>query len=338
MSCPTEYCVRNTSISTYDDNFSTNSDYDGYPSWSGSSNGYFIYFKTGTTQWCLSNTLGGNCLLSGKSPCTSECPDFFNVYLSSGTCPTPTPTPTNNCSVLDFDSFFDCSTIDFITPTPTPTPTSTQTPTPTSTNVCGIIKVNAEINNVTSTPTPTPTQTPTPSSQVIRDCPFSGNVTFNTINVSINCPVSKKFSDCNNPNLNYTTTDVLVNPSGGEITENMIFNADVDGNAKCITYIGIDKDTIGGNTILLKAGPLGVCTLCEPTRTPTQTPSQTPTITPTNTQTPTNTPSRTPSQTPTKSVTPTPTKTPTPTPTNTPTTNLPISCGLSGYTYNVSND
>jgi len=328
MSCPTNYCVRNTSFSLYDDNFSTNGNYSGYPSWSGSSNGYFIYFKSGTTQWCLSNTLGGSCLLSGKSPCTTECPDLFSSYLSSGTCPTPTPTPTNNCSVLDFESFFDCSPIDFTTSTPTPTPTKTPSPTPTTTNYCGIVKVDADVVSITATPTPTPTVTPTTSRPVNRDCSFSGDVTFNTITTNINCPISKQFNDCYDPNIIYTTTDVLVNPAGGEITQYMVFNANVDGNTKCISYIGTTYDIIGGNTITLSTGPLGYsnlggCTYCQPTRTPTPTPSETPPLTPSQTPTVTQTPTRTvtPTKTPTQTKTPTPsyTRTPTPTQTMTPT-------------------
>ena len=284
MSCPTEYCVRNTSISTYDDNFSTNGNYDGYPSWSGSSNGYFIYFKTGTTQWCLSDNLGGDCLLSGKSPCTTECPDLFDLYLSSGICPTPTPTPTNNCSVLDFNSFFDCSPVDFITPTPTPTNSSTPTPTPTSTNACGILRVNAVINSLTPSPTQTPTITPTSSSTIIRNLNFSGDVTFNTVDTNINCPISKQFSACDDSNTTYTTTNVLVNPSGGVITKDMVFNAIVDGQPKCISYIGVTYDIIGNNVISLTTGPLGFsydggCELCltPPTPTPTMTMTPTPT-------------------------------------------------------------
>ena len=318
MSCPTEYCINNTSYSSYNDNFSSNGDYDGYPSWSGTSNGYFIYFKTGTTQWCLSNTLGGDCLLSGKSPCTTECPDLFGEYLSTGTCPTPTPTPTNNCSVLDFNSFFDCSPQEFITPTPTPTTTSTPTPTPTTTNYCGLLSVNATIISISPSPTMTPTMTPSSSSPVIRDCTFSGDVTFTTVNTFLNCPISKQFSDCNDPNLIYNTTDVLINPSGEELVEYMVFNATVDGYTKCISYIGTTYDTIGGNSIILNSSPLGYsnlggCTYCQPTPTPT----------PTNTSTPT----------------PTPTNTSTPTPTQTPTPSQgagPILCDMSGYTYNIS--
>jgi len=331
MSCPTEYCISNTSFSSYNDFFTSNGDYDGYPSWIGSSNGYYIYFKTITTQWCLSNTLGGSCLLSGKSPCTTECPDLFDTYLSSGICPTNTPTPTNNCSVLDFNSQFDCSPISFITPTPTVTSTQTPTPSPTTTNVCNLINVDAHIITISPTITPTPTITPSTSKPVTRDCSFMGDVTFNTVNVNINCPISKQFNDCNEPNIVYTTTDVLTIPGGGELTEYMVFNANVDGNTKCISYKGVTYDIIGGNSITINTPALGYsniggCTYCQPTRTPTPTPTGTPvptpspTQTPTQTRTPTQTSTPTPTQTPTNTQTTTPTPTYTPTPTGTPPT------------------
>ena len=110
MSCLSEYCISNTSFPSYNDNFSSNGNYDEYPSWSGITNGYFIYFKTETTQWCLSNTLGGNCLLSGKSPCTSECPDLYGTYFSTGICifnSSTSPTKT----LASADCFFDCQFI-----------------------------------------------------------------------------------------------------------------------------------------------------------------------------------------------------------------------------------
>jgi hypothetical protein len=330
MDCPTEYCISNTSFPSYNDNFSFNGDYDGYYSWSGITNGYFIYFKTETTQWCLSNTLGSDCLLSGKSPCTSECPDLYGTYFSTGICLTPTPTPTNNCSVLDFESFFDCSPISYITPTPTSTTTTTPTPTPTNTNYCNILKIDAEINSITATPTPTPTMTPTSSRPVNRNCSFLGDVTFNTVNVNINCPISKQFSDCNDPNIIYTTTDVLIVQGGSELSEYMVFNASVDGFTKCISYIGVTYETIGGNSIVLNSPPLGYsnlggCSYCQPTPTPTPTQTQTPR--PTNTPTPTSSQTQTPTQTPTQTQTPThsmtPTQTQTPTQTPTPTSTSP---------------
>lgn len=318
--CPSSYCITNTSFAPYNDNYADNGTYDGYDSWSGSSNGYFIYFKTGTTQWCLSNTLGGNCLLSGKSPCTSNCPDLFSGYIYPGTCVTPTPTPTNNCSVLDFQSYFNCDPISFVTPTPTPTITTTSTPTPTITNFCFGITVDAEINNITSTPTPTPTVTPTSTRTIIRDINFSGDVVFNTVNTNINCPVSREFRDCENPNSVYYTTSVLSIPGGGELSQNMVFNARVDGIVRCIYYVGTTFEVIGGSNITLNTASLGSydsggCSLCVPTETPTPTPTKTPI--PTTTPTPTKTP--TPTVTPTTTVTPTETPKFSPTPSMTPT-------------------
>ena len=328
--CESTYCVSNTGYPTYNGLYNMGGDYNNNKYWSGQTSGLFMYYNTGSTRWCLSTTLGGTCLLSGKSPCYSECPDFYNLYLSSGSCPTPTPTPTNNCSILDFNSFFNCEPVSFITPTPTSTPTPTPTTTVTPTNFCYSITVDAEINDVPVTPTPTSTPTPTPTPIINRDCNFSGDVTFNTINISVNCPISKQFSDCNDPNTIFTTTNVLNNPSGGQITQYMVFNATVNGLPKCISYIGETYETVGGDTITLTLGPLGYsnvggCSSCSPTRTPTPTPTITPTLTPTTSVTPTLTPSRTPTKTPTKSVTPTitptktPTKTPTPTVTQTPT-------------------
>lgn len=330
MSCPSTYCISNTSFSTYNDIYESSGTHNGYDAWSGQSNGYHIFFNTGTTQWCLSNVLDGTCLLSGKSPCTSNCPDLFSGYLSSGTCPTPTPTPTVNCSVLDFNSYFDCVPVSFITSTPTPTSTSTPTPTPTSTDFCGILKVNASISNVTPSPTSTPTPTPTTSKPVIRDISFSGDVIFNTINTSFNCPTSKQFSDCYDPNTTYSTTDVLVVPDGTPITQYMVFNALVDGSTKCISYIGETTDIIGGNTITLNSNPLGYsnlggCGYCQPTPTPTPTPTRTPFPTPTPTETPrpTQTPTKTQTPTPTNTITPTNSQTPTPTTTQTQTPSSP---------------
>lgn len=322
MSCPSTYCISNTSFSTYNDIYESAGTHNGYDAWSGQSNGYYIFFNTGTTQWCLSNVLDGDCLLSGKSPCTSSCPDLFSGYLSSGICPTPTPTPTVNCSVLDFNSYFDCVPVSFITSTPTPTYTSTPTPTPTSTDFCGILKVNVSISNVTPSATSTPTPTPTPSKPVIRDISFSGDVMFNTINTSFNCPTSKQFSDCYDPNTTYSTTDVLVVPDGTPITQYMVFNALVDGNTKCISYIGETTDIIGGNTITLNSNPLGYsnlggCGFCQPTPTPTKTPTRTPFPTPTQTQTQTPTPTLTQTQTQTPTYTPSQTQTQTPTQTQT---------------------
>ena len=310
--CDTDYCITNTGFD-YDDNYQVTGTYDGKDYWVGSTNGYYIYYNSGNTQWCLSNTLGGSCFLFGKSPCTSFCPDLCDEYFNNGICLTPTPTPTINCDVFDFQAIFNCEVPFSPTPTPTNTSTPTTTPTPTPTDVCGYLTLSVTVDTYTPTPTATPTNTPTPSPQIIRPFNFSGDVTFNTLESSIICPQSFKFQDCYNGNLYFTTNSLLL-PNGGSLQPFMIFKANVDGEVKCISYLEVDTQTIGVNDIELLEGPvgysnLGECVFCTPeiTKTPTPTP------TPTNTSTPTNTPTPTNTSTPTQTTTQTPTMTPTPT-------------------------
>ena len=329
----TEYCISNTGNPLYNDIYDESGLHNGKPHWIGKINGLFIYYSIVLNQWCLSSSLDGPCLLSGKSPCPSVCPDLNGTYLNSGMCLTPTPTPTNNCNILDFQSFFDCEISNSPTPTPTPTQTPTNTPTPSSTNFCPIIAVVATINSSSPTPTPTPTITPTSYGPIIRPCHFYGDVTFNTVNDMINCPISKQFQDCFNGTMYYTPNNVT-NPSGGNIEQFMVFKALVDGLTKCISYVGTTEQISGVNNIILNSGPYGYsnlngCSSCVPnpnptptmTSTPTKTPSSTPTITSTPTMTPTPTKTSTPTITSTPTMTPTPTKTPssTPTITSTPT-------------------
>jgi len=288
------YCLYGTGNSSWDDNYVRVDLYDGNFYWSGSVNSLYIYYDIVNTQWCLSDSLGGNCLLSGKSPCYSICPDLCDDYLIEGVCPTPTPTPEPPCDV-DFTALFDCEYEPTPTPTPTPTLTPTPTPTPTPTSVCNNVAIDATINSTTPTPTPTTTPTPTPTPTVDRPCNFLGNVIFNTINGLIKCPSSKQFQDCFNGDMYYTTS-VLENPTQGEDIEPfMVFEAIVDGISKCVSYVGVNNDTIGINQINLVVGPfgysnLGDCINCTPQTTPTPTPTTTPTPTPTPTSTPTPTP------------------------------------------------
>lgn len=292
MPCPsTIYCISNTGVplynNTYEDTFTN---YNGVQYYTGQTNGLFIYYSSGDTQWCLSNTLGGTCYLSGKSPCSTTCPDLCDELFSSGVCPTPTPTPTNNCSSLDFAALFDCN----LPPTPTATPTMTVTPTvtvtPTSSSLCPPPFILANIFSLSPTPTPTPTITPSPSVMVERDCTFSGAVTYDMINDDIVCPFSYEFQDCYDKGTKYYTFDTLENPSGGEITQFMVFNATVlvGGSGtpqnRCIHYVGFNNQISGVDRITLLDGPfgfsnLGGCLNCEVINTPTPTP--TPTVTPT---------------------------------------------------------
>ena len=280
------YCISNTGNDEYDDTYNLVGLHNGYPYWLGETNGLYIYYSTDPAQWCLAMSLDGPCFLSGKSPCTSICPDFLSEYFSEGVCPIIPPTPTPPCDTFDFEAIFDCE--DGLTPTPTPTPTitPTMTMTPSSTNYCGLVNVVATIVQSSPTPTPTPTMTPSSTSIIDRPCHFFGDASFNIVNEVLNCPISKQFQDCYNGTMYYTTNNVT-NPTGGTITEFMVFNSTVDGLTKCISYIGTTTQVSGVNDIILVSGPygysnLGGCVTCNttPTPTPTTTPTPTPSTTP----------------------------------------------------------
>jgi hypothetical protein len=315
MSCTgSTYCLSNTGNSSINDNYYSAGTHNGNLYYTGDTNNLFIYYSSSNDEWCLSTALDGSCIMSGDSPGAPDCPDLSDFYFSSGMCPTPTPTPTPavNCSSLDFDAIFDCD----VTPTPSVSPTSTPTPTPTitptSSDICGGTGIVATIESTTPTPTPTPTITPTSSSPIVRPCVFSGDVMFNVIEGDIVCPYSYEFQDCYNGAI-YLTTSQVSNPSGGDLEEFDIFNAEVNGESRCISFIKINLTEIGGDIISLVSGPLGKsnegdCIYCQPSVTTTPTP----TPTPTQTQTPTPTP--TPTITPDASPTPTPTITPSPSP------------------------
>jgi hypothetical protein len=327
MPCSSTYCISNTGLVGADDNYISGGTYNGDTYWTGQTSGWTIYYYTGVTSyWCLSDTLGGPCYLTGKYPCTSTCPDLSNIYVFSGACPTPTPTPTQNCDVLDFTAIFDCEFI----PTPTQTPTATVTPTitmtPSSTNFCSIIGIDASGYTYTPTPTPTPTVTPTQfdsnsfsrrpfySEDIVRDCDGSGFAVFSAITGQIICPGAMKWQDCYNGSYYYSNSFTGL-PTGIELENFIVFGAVIDGQNKCISYVGMDYNHGNENTIQITSGPyglssLGDCIYCQIDTTPTPTP--TPTVTPTPTPTVTTTPTMTPTSTPGISPTPTMTNTPTP--------------------------
>jgi hypothetical protein len=346
MSCNSTYCINNTGLVGADDNYITGGTYNGRSYWTGQTNSWKIYYYTGTTNyWCLSDTLGGSCYLTGKYPCVSTCPDLSSIYVFSGTCPTPTPTPTKNCDVLDFTAIFNC---DFI-PTPTPTPSASFTPTPTvtpsSTNPCSIIGIDASGYTYTPTPTPTPTVTPTMyddsnlrsrlpfySRLIPRDCPLTGFMEYTPIIGQIICPGSLKFQDCYNSSTFYYTLKFDL-PSSTVLEKFAVYGVTIEGQKKCVAYLGTTDDS-PQNVLTYESGSYGyvyedgACIDCQIQLTPTPTPTMTPTPTVTPTKTVTPTPTRTVTPTPTKTVTPTPTRTigstppVTPTPTITPTSTI----------------
>jgi hypothetical protein len=336
--CDTQFCLNTNYAGTsiYDGIYTSGGTYNGRPYYTGSTSGTVYY---DTTKWCLSATLGGGCILVGKTPCFSNCPDLDSSFWSSGVCPTPTPTPTSNiCLTVDFTALFDCDytpevTVTCETPTPTPTPTPTINP-------CASVDADIDIFETSPTPSPTPTTTPTPSIQ--RSILVSGSTTYIINDSEFNCVFVRKISDCDDGSIYYVNQSMRTS-GGTEINTGDTFSSLVNGSLKCFTYLDNAYDVSPNLTLNVLIDKFGSCSSCNSDITPTPTPTitSTPTVTPTKTVTPTITPTKTvtptssvtPTVTPTvtktptstitpnASATPTPTssKTPTPTPTNTPT-------------------
>ena len=54
MPCSSIYCINNTGLVGADDTYITGGTHNGYTYWSGQTNGWVIFYSTGTTtQWCL---------------------------------------------------------------------------------------------------------------------------------------------------------------------------------------------------------------------------------------------------------------------------------------------
>jgi len=322
----TEYCLNAGLL--YDGNYITAGFYNGNSFYTGGTTVGYIYFDN--SRWCLSDTLGGTCILFGKSPCNTECPDLCDE-LSSGIC-IPTPTPTYNpCDTVDFNALFNC---DFPensqTPTPTPSnsPTPTPTITPTSTSNCSTLTMT--LSATTFGPEPTLTPTPTPTIP-LRDLCFYGGATYDLLDDVFVCNKTKKLIDCE---FGY---EYYVNESFSLLGYNNVNIGDVlsvnfsNIGTFCVTYKGL-SDNSSNATLKAILGQYSDCDNClspeptltatptltqTPTLTRTQRPTSTPTLTPTTTPTLTKTPNATQTQTPTQSVTPT--NTPSNTPSNTPT-------------------
>ena len=285
LTCSPMYCIKDTKF-VYDDTYVAilGSEYNGAGYWSGQSNGYVIYYSSADTQWCLSTTLGGSCLLSGKSPCTTTCPDLCEHFFYKGLCTSTTTTTTIDCSTFDFSAIFDCEVFPTTTTTTsTSTTTTTTSPPP---NPCSGVSISATISAYTTTTTTFNSTTTTTT--IYYPCNFSGDVTFNTIDIEIKCPISKEFKDCYDMGgTRYYTNDVLTNPMGGDIEVGMVFSALVDGDLKCISYVGINNDVSPINTITLVDGSFGTypngCYVCNQSTTTTTTIAPTTTTTTTTT-------------------------------------------------------
>ena len=260
-----------------------------------------IYYNSTTLQWCLSDTIGGSCLLGGPSPSTSSCPDLWSVIFINGVCNTTTST-TSPCDVFDFDAYFDCDVPVTPSPTPTNTPTPSFTPTPTpTTDICNYFTGNIGISGYTTTTTTNPSVTTTTTT--VCYSASSGSVTFTVVNSLFICPGEVYvFIDC------VTSQIYYVEPINAfadvDLNNGYAYSFNINGVPTCATFDGVQE--ISPNVVA--SGPVSMFTSCEECAFSTPTPTPTPTVTATQTNTPTVTPTNTvtPSITPTRTVTPTP--------------------------------
>lgn len=153
-------------------------------------------------------------------------------------------------------------------------------------------------------PTPTPTTTPTPT---LTPTP--------TVTSSPLAPIIGYFQDCCDENIKIKVGSLLTGLTIGDS-----YYLETSGYSGCVEVISATTTNLQFNSsILTSMNDCAVCLQIFKIVCPTPTPTPTKTTTPT----------------PTKTTTPTPTKTPTPTPTSTPVGC--IDCGVSGYSYIISN-
>jgi len=292
----TEFCFRTNypTLSGYSGNFEVAGTYNSrlYYTGDGITTGYI--YHTGDV-WCLSNSLGGTCLLEGTYPCYSICPDISSNYFSTGPCPTPTPSSVN-CNTLDFTAYFDCDFVPFPTPTPSITCDnvtfsvtsipSTPTPTPSTSTCAGDMSFSFSAYTPT---TPSPTLTPTISPT--RTVEVGGQLVYTFFEEAFTCPTSKVLKDCDS-NLEFYVSDTLTF-NGTPISIGTTFGGYVNGDLFCLTYDRNDSNTQPNSVLNSIVQLYANCTDCRFTLTPT------PSVTASNTPTPTITPS--PTMTPTAS-------------------------------------
>jgi hypothetical protein len=245
--CPVEeYCLLTYFPDTelYDGTYYSAGTYNSRTYYSGDTG--FIYY--GNLQWCLSDTLGGDCILSGSYPYYGVCPDLCEDLFSSGTCVTTTST-TNPCNIFDFEAYFDC---DVSTTTTTTIPCSATsvdvtfsayTTTTTTADPCVGVGGSITISGYTTTTTTAPTTTTTTTT---RDVVVSGDVTYTLVETVFVCPGQTYwFQDCT------TLENYYVEPSTAfnsiDLFINYVYNMDIDGNVSCYTFMG--TSTISSNAI-----------------------------------------------------------------------------------------
>ena len=245
--CPVEeYCLLTYFPATemYDGTYYSAGTYNSRTYYSGDTG--FIYY--GNLQWCLSDTLGGDCILSGHYPNYNVCPDLCAELFSSGVCVTTTST-TNPCNIFDFNAYFDC---DVSTTTTTTIPCSATsvnatfsayTTTTTTANPCIGVGGSITISGYTTTTTTAPTTTTTTTS---RNVVVSGDVTYTLVEAVFVCPGQTYwFQDCTTlenyylePSTSFNSIDLFIN---------YVYKMTINNNSSCYTFKG--TSTISPNAI-----------------------------------------------------------------------------------------
>jgi YVTN family beta-propeller protein len=220
----------------------------------------FIYF-TGTT-WCLSENLGGECIIVGKT-CNGPCPNFSEDFFTSGVCVTTTTT-VNPCNVFDFEAYFDC---DVSTTTTTTIPCSATsvdvsfsayTTTTTTVNPCLSVGGVITISGYTTTTTTIPTTTTTTTS---RDVPADGNVTFTLVDTIFICPgQTYQFQDCNTETNYYIEPSTNFNPV--DLLTNYAYLMTINEIEGCYTFIGVSSISPNATVTNIDSW-YGECTTCQ---------------------------------------------------------------------------
>ena len=246
--CPVEeYCLLTyfPDTETYDGTYYSAGTYNDRVYYSGDTG--FIYY--GNLQWCLSDTLGGTCILHGSYPNYGICPDLCSDLFISGTCVTTTST-TNPCNIFDFEAYFDC---DVSTTTTTTIPCSatsidvsfsSYTTTTTTANPCGDVTGDIIISAYTTTTT---TNTGTTTTTTTRDIVVSGDVTYTLVDTVFVCPSQTyNFQDCITLENYYIESSTAFNSI--DLFINYVYSMDINGLVSCYTYLG--TSTVSPNATL----------------------------------------------------------------------------------------
>jgi len=330
--CPNVYCLNTGGVTPFDGEYyltGIHNTYDYYTGGTGTT--AFIYYDT--TKWCLSLALDGPCILFGKTPCNSVCPDLCDE-LQPGLC--PPPIPPGPCETFEFEALFDCN-IPLPSNTPSVSPTTTTTPTPTNTPTI-TQKCFSVGMTLSATTLPTPTMTPTPTitpTNIDRNICFIGAVNYEIFDETLVCSELNVLKNCATNAYFYVIEPIEI--QGIELPSGVTINVVIDGNSECVYYEGkkLASKNATLNSVISVIQDCSFCSNLPPTSTPTPTkttgltpePTSTPTKTPTPTKTtgltpePTTTPTMTPTQTKTPGLSAEPTSTPTMTPTQTETPN-----------------